>query len=45
MKYEKPVVVMLADATSAIQGTEKGDIYFTDVGTPKLTMGAYEADE
>lgn len=46
MKYSKPEVVVLADAVNAIQGSEMGKRFPTQVeqqtyGTP----AAYEADE
>jgi hypothetical protein len=50
MKYEKPEIVGLMSAVSAIQQTrfEKSSAGITDSGTPAykvLTPGAYEADE
>lgn len=44
MAYEKPEVVVLADATASIQG-HKGDSMLAD-GPSTFTVGnAYDADE
>jgi len=44
MKYEKPVVAILASAAKAIQGGRKGSSSQTDMSFQQ-TIGAYEADE
>lgn len=47
MKYEKPSVVVLADAAEAIQAGSKA-LQFVADSNPQITQqsnGAYEADE
>jgi hypothetical protein len=44
MKYEKPIVAILAPAAKAIQGGKKGVSTRTDMSFQD-TIGAYEADE
>jgi hypothetical protein len=43
MKYEKPELVAVASATTAIQGGRKGAS--TNPDSSAFTIGAYEADE
>jgi len=45
MNYEKPEVVALACAGTAIQSGEKGQHPVTDLPWVEQTNGAYEADE
>ena len=45
MKYEKPTLLSLADAASAIQAYEKGVDGVDSLNEPFPTISAYEVDE
>jgi hypothetical protein len=49
MTYNKPEVVVLASAVSAVKGNDKGSHFYLDnpdtTGVKVLTINAYEADE
>ncbi len=46
MKYNKPEVEVLSDATKAIQGSQMGKLHPTQVEDKTFgTAAAYEADE